>query len=82
LGDKVENYILKAGWSTPTLQKQFAINHLAFIAASATVGSGSVTPPKRMSNRKIKGFIMLKYFMLEKVWFIWSDYIMFFLIID
>jgi hypothetical protein len=56
LGDKVENYILKAGWSTLTLQKQFAINHLALIAASATVGSGSVTPPKRAFNRKIKDF--------------------------
>jgi hypothetical protein len=34
------------------------------VAASATVGSGSVTPPKRMSNRKIKGTWVIVVFLL------------------
>ncbi len=47
------------------LQKTFAINHLALIAASGAVGSGSVTQPKRVSNRKIKGYLFMQKINLE-----------------
>ncbi|MDA3798801.1 MAG: hypothetical protein PF692_06960 [Kiritimatiellae bacterium] len=45
----------KGGVTDPDPTKYLQINLLALIAASATVGLGCFTPPKRAFNRKIKG---------------------------